>query len=290
MVLPSLRSRERYLILAVLLVLTVAAWALLLWFPLPMQDAQDMSLTMGLGASLFLAVWVTMMVAMMFPSAAPMIMIFSRVYDAKRQQGQSFVPTWIFVSAYLLIWVLFGVLAYIFALAVQELARTTPGLADNAARAGGILLIVGGLYQLSPLKQACLAKCRSPLGFILGSWREGYWGYFRMGLEHGAYCLGCCWLLFVILFPLGIMNVAAMAVLALLIYAEKIVPAGRRISQLAAVALIAYGVLVIAMPGTLPSMAPAMSTQMPPVAAPMPMSPAASPMPMTPLATPMPMP
>ena len=119
-----------------------------------------------------------------------------------------------------------------------------------------------------------------------------------MGLEHGAYCLGCCWLLFVILFPLGIMNVAAMAVLALLIYAEKVVPAGRRISQLAAVALIAYGVLVIAVPGILPSMSPGMSTQMPPVAAPMPMSTTASPMPMTPLATtpmspvatPMPMP
>jgi predicted metal-binding membrane protein len=285
MILPSLGSRERYLILALLIILTIAAWALLLWFPLPMGATSDMSLTMGLGASLFLAIWLTMMVAMMFPSAAPMVMIFSRVYDAKRRQGQSFVPTWIFISAYLLIWVLFGVVAYICALAVQELARTTPWLADNAARVGGILLIVGGLYQLSPLKQACLAKCRSPLGFILGSWREGYWGSFRMGLEHGSYCLGCCWLLFVILFPLGIMNIAAMAILALLIYAEKILPAGQRISQVAAIVLIAYGLLVIVAPGILPSMAPAMST---PMSAPM--SPAESPMPMTPAATAMPMP
>ena len=133
----------------------------------------------------------------------------------------------------------------------------------------GALLIAGGLYQISPLKEVCLAKCRTPLGFILGSWRSGYWGSFRMGLEHGAYCLGCCWLLFVILFPLGIMNVAAMAVLALLIYAEKALPAGRRIAELAAVILIAYGVLVIASPGMLPAastlmpMPAEMSTPMP---------------------------
>src|SRR6476620_7099544 len=126
-----------------------------------------------------------MMVAMMFRSTA----------------------TWIFVSAYLLIWVLFGVVAYLAALAVEALTRGSPSLAENAIRVGGVLLILGGLYQLSPLKQACLAKCRTPIGFILGSWREGYWGSFRMGLEHGIYCLGCCWLLFVILFPLGIMNV-----------------------------------------------------------------------------------
>jgi len=264
----TLQSRERYLILVLLFLLTIAAWAFLLWFPLPMQDAQDMGPTMGLTASLFLAIWVIMMVAMMFPSAAPMILMFSKVYDGKRRQGQSFVPTWIFVSAYLLIWTLFGVTAYICALAVQESARTAPWLAENMARAGGVLLILGGLYQLSPLKQACLAKCRTPLGFILGSWREGYWGSFRMGLEHGLYCLGCCWLLFVILFPLGIMNVAAMAVLALLIYAEKSLPAGRQVAQLAAIALIAYGVLVIAMPGILPATSP---PSMPAVSTPMPM-------------------
>jgi predicted metal-binding membrane protein len=273
------QSRERYLILALLLILTLAAWAFLIWAPIPMQSAGSVGLTMGLSGSLFLLIWVVMMVAMMFPSAAPMILMFSRIYAGKRQQpqeGLTFVPTWIFVSAYLLIWVLFGVIAYIAALAVEALAQNWPWLADNAGRIGGALLIVGGLYQLSPLKEACLAKCRTPLGFILGSWRSGYGGSFRMGLEHGIYCLGCCWLLFVILFPLGIMNVAAMAVLALLIYAEKIFAAGRRIAQLAAVALVAYGVVVIAVPGTLPSMSASMpmpaemSTPMPAMSAPMP--------------------
>ncbi len=272
------QSRERYLILALLLALTVAAWGFLLWAPvsLSMQNAGTAGLTMGLSGTLFLVIWVVMMVAMMFPSAAPMILMFSKIYAGKRQQEQSFVPTWIFVSAYLLIWTLFGVVAYIVALGVEALAQNWPWLADNAGRIGGALLIVGGLYQLSPLKDVCLAKCRTPLGFILGNWRSGYRGSFLMGLKHGGYCLGCCWLLFAILFPLGIMNVAAMAVLALLIYAEKTLPAGRRIAQLAAIALVAYGVLVVVAPETLPTMS-----------APMPMSVISTPMPDVPTAMPM---
>jgi predicted metal-binding membrane protein len=278
------QSRERYLILALLLLLTLAAWAFLLWVPLPMQTAGNMGLTMGLSGTLFLVIWVVMMVAMMFPSAAPMILMFSKIYAGKRQQGQSFVPTWIFVSAYLFIWVLFGVIAYLGAVGVEALAQTWPWLADNAGRIGGGLILVGGLYQLSPFKEVCLAKCRTPLGFILGSWRSGYWGSFRMGLEHGLYCLGCCWLLFVILFPLGIMNVAAMGVLALLIYAEKSLPAGRRIAQLAAVALVAYGVLVMAAPSALPTMSTPMplstelSTPMPAMSTPLPEAPTSMPM------------
>src|SRR4051794_23562569 len=148
------QARDRYLILAVLLLLTVAAWAFLIWAPIPMGD---MGLTMGLSGSLFFAVWVAMMVAMMFPSAAPMILMFSKIYAGKRHQpdaGLTFVPTWIFVSAYLLIWVLFGVVAYISALGVEALAQIWPWLAENAGRIGGALLVVGGLYQLSPLKEA----------------------------------------------------------------------------------------------------------------------------------------
>jgi predicted metal-binding membrane protein len=99
----------------------------------------------------------------------------------------------------------------------------------------------------------CLSKCRTPLQFILGSWRDGYGGAFRMGFVHGAYCLGCCWFLFVLLFPLGIMNIAVMALLTALIYAEKSFPLGRQISQLAGVALIVYGVIVICVPAALPA-------------------------------------
>jgi predicted metal-binding membrane protein len=124
---------------------------------------------------------------------------------------------------------------------------------DNAARIGGGVLILGGLYQLSPLKDICLSKCRAPMAFILTSWRKGYGGALRMGFEHGLYCLGCCWLFFVIVFPLGMMNVAVLAAIVLLIFAEKSLPFGHRARQLAAAALLAYGALVVSVPGALPT-------------------------------------
>src|SRR6266571_6426483 len=213
-------SFQRNVILGLLLALAVAAWAVLVW-----QDAgadMDMAIdspTMGLRAPLFLAIWVVMMVAMMFPTAAPMILMFGAVYASKRRQEQPYVPTWIFVSAYLLVWVLSGVLAYFLAIGVEKLAGQSMWLMENATRISGAILVIAGLYQLSPLKNVCLSKCRTPLQFLLTSWHDGYAGAFRMGIEHGAFCLGCCWLLFVILFPLGLMNIAVMALVTALIFA-----------------------------------------------------------------------
>ena len=245
--------RERKLILGLLLILAAAAWAVLIWQSAAMNSqAMGMGLTMGMSTGLFLAIWVVMMIAMMFPTAAPMILMFTKIYASKRQQEQPFVPTWIFVSAYLLVWSLCGVVAYPLAVGIEQLAAQSMWLMENAARLGGVVLLVAGLYQLSPLKDICLSKCRTPLQFILGSWHDGYGGAFRMGLEHGAYCLGCCWLLFVILFPLGIMNIAVMALVTALIYAEKSLPIGRQISQIAGVGLIIYGVLVMFLPAALP--------------------------------------
>lgn len=243
---------ERNLILASLLLLAGGAWALLAW-QWAMADDDMMGLTMGMGAPLFLAIWVAMMVAMMFPTAAPMILVFARVHAGKRQRGQPFVPTWIFVSSYLVVWTAFGALAYAVAVGAERLAEQSMWLMENAARFGGGVLVLAGLYQLSPLKYTCLSKCRTPLDFIMGSWREGYSGSFRMGLEHGAYCLGCCWLLFVILFPLGVMNVAAMAVITFLVFAEKSLPLGRQAGWLAAAALVVYGALVVFLPDALPT-------------------------------------
>lgn len=248
---PSALSRERNLILAALLALAAAAWALLVW-QWAVADG-DMALTMGMGAPLFMAMWVAMMVAMMFPTAAPMILMFARVQANRRERGQAFVPTWVFVSSYLVVWTLFGLLAYGVAVGAERLADQSAWLSENAARIGGGVLIAAGLYQLSPLKRACVAKCRTPLTFIMGSWRDGRAGAFRMGLEHGLYCLGCCWLLFVILFPLGVMNVGAMLLIALLIFAEKSLPLGRQLGRLAAVALVAYGAAVVFVPEALPT-------------------------------------
>ena len=246
--------RERKLILSLLLILAAASWALLIWQSVVMNSqAMGMGLIMGMSAVLFIAIWVVMMIAMMFPTAAPMILMFTTVYAGKRQKSQAFVPTWVFVGAYLIVWTLFGVLAYPLAVGAERLAGQSMWLMNNAPRIGGAFLVVAGLYQLSPLKHMCLAKCRTPLQFILGSWRDGYGGAFRMGFVHGAYCLGCCWFLFVLLFPLGIMNIAVMALLTVLIYAEKSFPLGRQISQIAGVALIIYGVIVLFMPAALPT-------------------------------------
>jgi predicted metal-binding membrane protein len=244
-------QRVRYLILGGLLILSVLAWALLIWQSSTMSS-QAMSLTMGMSAFLFIAIWILMMVAMMFPTAAPMILMFTKIYAGKRQQGNPFVPTWVFVSAYLLVWSLFGAVAYPLAAGIDKLAAQSMWHMENVVRFGGVILLVAGLYQLSPLKDICLSKCRTPWQFILGSWRDGYRGAFRMGVEHGAYCLGCCWLLFVVLFPLGIMNLAVMALVTALIFAEKALPIGRQISKLAGMGLIIYGALVMFLPAVLP--------------------------------------
>ena len=247
-------SVQRNLILGLLLVLAAAAWAALVWQGV--GGDMDMAMnspTMGLRAPLFLTIWVVMMVAMMFPTAAPMILTFHKVQASKRQRGEAFVSTWIFVAAYILVWGLSGVAAYAGALAAEAIAARTAFSPATASRIGGAILIAAGFYQLTPLKDACLSKCRTPITFIMTSWRDGAVGALRMGLLHGTYCLGCCWLLFVILFPLGIMNIAAMAVITLVVFAEKTLPWGRVVARATAAALIAYGVVVIAAPHALPT-------------------------------------
>lgn len=256
-------ARQRRAILVVLLALSAVSWGVVLWQAGTMRPAGDGmagdmangagGLTMGMTAPIFLATWVVMMAAMMLPSAAPMILMFDAIQAGRSGQGRSTVPTSVFVGGYLAVWAAFGVVAYAVALLAGWLSDASPDLAMVAPRVGGAVIVAAGIYQLTPLKQACLSKCRTPTQFILTSWRDGLMGTFRMGLGHGAYCLGCCWLLFVILFPLGIMNVAAMAVVALLVLAEKTLPVGRRISQLVGVVLVAVGVAIVLLPGLLPT-------------------------------------
>src|SRR6266702_5319560 len=243
-------QRERTLILTVLLILTAGSWALLIWQSTTAKT-MGMGLTMGMGAALFLAIWVVMMMAMMFPAAAPMILVFAQVQRDRRRGGWAFVPTWIFAGAYLLIWTLFGGLSYLGANVSGVLAQQVPWLMMNASRIVGGTVVLAGLYQLTPLKRVCLAKCCTPLDFIHGGWRDGFTGAFRMGLEHGISCLGSNWLLFVLLFPLGIMNIVAMAGLTVVIFAEKMFPRGERIAQGVGLALILAGILVIVVPATL---------------------------------------
>ncbi|WP_202298570.1 DUF2182 domain-containing protein [Mesorhizobium sp. 131-2-1] len=247
---------QRNIILVLLIAAAAAAWTLLVWQRMGMDAGMPMDMyspTMGMRASLFLAVWMIMMVAMMFPTAAPMILMFHQVQSGKRGRGETFISTWAFVAGYMLVWAVMGVLAFAGAAGAETLAGHVGLSTATAARIGGALLMFAGAYQLSPLKDLCLAKCRTPIGFILTSWRDGQWGAVRMGLQHGLLCLGCCWLLFLALFPLGIMNVAAMAVVTLLIFVEKTLPAGERIAKVSGVPLLLYGAVVLVFPQALPT-------------------------------------
>ena len=246
-------SVQRNVILGLLLTLAAVAWAVLVWRSAGADRMTMASSTMGMRAPLFSAFWAIMMVAMMLPTAAPMILTFHKVRAGEQQRGDAFTLTWVFVVAYILMWALAGVAAYAGALASEAIAARAALSPATAARIGGVVLVAAGIYQLTPLKDFCLSKCRTPITFITTSWRDGAAGALRMGLLHGAYCLGCCWFLFVILFPLGIMNVGAMAAVTLIIFAEKMLPWPRLAPRAAAFALVVYGALVVASPQLLPT-------------------------------------
>jgi predicted metal-binding membrane protein len=207
------------------------------------------------GLGWYLGIWVTMMAAMMLPSVAPMVLIFARISRDRQRQGRDgFVPVSTFVAGYLGVWTAFGLAAYAL---YRVIAGLDPGfLAWHRAGpyvAGG-MIAAAGLYQLTPVKELCLRHCRGPLHFILHGWRRGRVGAVRMGAEHGAYCVGCCWGLMVILFALGIMSLFWMGVIAGVIFAEKTLPYGFRLSRAFAVAFVALGIWVAAAPETVPGL------------------------------------
>ncbi len=206
-------------------------------------------------ATAFLVIWAVMMAAMMLPAAAPMVLVFDSI-QAKRRGQPSFVPTWIFVAGYLLVWTAVGLGVYVLVQLGSDLALRMR-IEDRETWAPLVLggtLVAAGLYQLTPLKRVCLDHCRSPLGFVLGHWREGRLGALRMGLHHGGYCLGCCWLLFAVLVAAGVMSLAWMVLLTLIVFVEKVFSQGRRFSVGVGAALVALGLLVggsiVSMPWT----------------------------------------
>lgn len=247
---------EGRLVLSVLVTLAAAGWALVIWQAATMDSQAHMGvdLTMGMAAPLFLAMWVAMMVAMMLPASAPMILAFARSQARKRERGAPHVSTWLFVAPYLTVWGAFGIIGYGLAAAADSVVDDSMWATDHLPRIAGGLLVAAGAYQLTPLKHICLARCRSPLSFMLSYWRDGRWGAVQMGLRHGVFCLGCCWVLFLLLVPLGVMNVGAMLVISALIFAEKTLPQGQRLVRVAAVAMVVHGLLAMAVPAALPTM------------------------------------
>lgn len=247
------RRSERY-VLAVLLTLAAVGAALVAWQASGMRMAQGrLDLTMGMAAPLFMSMWTAMMVAMMLPASAPMVVAFARTQAGQRSAGRPHVSPAFFLTPYLVVWSMFGVLAFGLSRAVGAMAGDSMWATDHLPRLAGALLVMAGIYQLTPLKRACLARCRTPLSFMITYWREGRLGAMSMGLRHGMYCLGCCWLLFLVLLPIGVMNVVAMVAVAALVFAEKALPRGDAVARAAAVVLMAYGVSAVFVPRLLPT-------------------------------------
>jgi len=239
-------ARARLGLVALLFVLAAIAW----WSTVDGMRGMDDGPGTDLGAlAWFLGVWVVMMAAMMLPSVSPTVALFSRM-----TRGRAPLEPLAFTSGYLLTWTAAGLLAF----AVSDVGGGL--LADDLSWSGGGRWLAGGIlvaaavYEVTPLKDVCLGKCRSPLGFLLGSWRGGLSGALQMGAKHGAWCVGCCWALMAALFALGVMSIAWMALVAALIAAEKTLPWGRVVTYGTATILLVLGVLLVAAPDAIPGL------------------------------------
>ncbi|MCL5962444.1 MAG: DUF2182 domain-containing protein [Chloroflexi bacterium] len=243
----GLTRREKIIILAGLGFFAVASWALMIYQTGGAPDSM-IPLTAPkvwiLEAGLFVASWTLMAVAMMFPSVAPTVLTYSSVSCRQRASGISTVPTWIFVSGYVVAWMSLGIIAYIFNFSLGLSLSGHPLIHTYGVVVGGSILIFAGLYQFGPLKRLCLSYCRSPLNFLLKTWRNSARGVFWMGIQEGIYCIGCCWALMAVLFAVGAMNLAWMAILALVMFLEKGVPYGVEVSKVVGVLLVGAGLIV----------------------------------------------
>jgi predicted metal-binding membrane protein len=195
---------------------------------------------------LLFVMWAAMMVAMMLPSATPMLLAFLAVNKQRQAAARPYVPVSIFLFGYLAVWTGFSAVATLAEWGLHQAALLSPAMAATSPTLNGGLLIAAGIFQWTPLKRACLKGCRSPLTFLMSEWREGAAGAFIMGLRHGALCVGCCWVLMALLFVAGVMNLFWVAVIALFVMAEKILAKGEMIGHVAGIALLLAGAAMMA--------------------------------------------
>lgn len=265
--LTAVLRRDRAIVVASLLALIAVAWAYILWLVHAMRmdgmemvdmrmDANPFGVAMipslqpwsGAEFSFTFAMWVIMMVGMMTPSVAPMVLIYARVGRQAELQGKPLAATGYFAAGYLIAWTIFSLFATTTQWLLERASLLAP-MTEGASRVlGGLVLIAAGLYQWTPLKDACLRQCQAPLHFIQrhGGFRRDPSGSIVIGFRHGLYCIGCCWVLMALLFVGGIMNAVWIAGIAVFVLAEKVVPSGRLLSRTAGLALIATGVWLIA--------------------------------------------
>jgi predicted metal-binding membrane protein len=239
-------ARARVWLVALLFALAGVGW----WWTVGQMRGMDAGPWTGLGTlGWFLGVWVVMMAAMMFPSVSPTVALYARM-----TRDRSPVAPLVFTAGYLLTWAGVGLAAFAIAAGGSRVAGGALAW-DRAGRwAAGATLVLAAVYELTPLKDVCLGKCRSPLGFLLGSWRDGWSGALRMGATHGAWCVGCCWALMASLFALGVMSVTWMAVVAGLIAIEKTVPSRALATYGVAAILLGLGLLLLASPAAIPGL------------------------------------
>lgn len=228
-----------------ILAMTLIGWLFLAWLSVDMGSpfAQlTMPASSHWSAASVLAIWTMwalMMAAMMLPSGLPMILTFTdlALRGAEPARGRSFV------AAYLVVWFAFGAGATAVQWALQAIGWVDPMIVSRSAWLTGLLLLVAGVYQFSRLKHACLSRCRTPLGFLLGEWRAGLSGAFVMGVRHGMFCVGCCWALMALLFVGGVMNLAWIAALSIAVAVEKLAPHGERLAAALGLVLIGAGLI-----------------------------------------------
>ncbi len=253
-----LLARDRIPVLAAILGVTALAWAYLVLIadgmhgdmPGAMSDMPGMAMRPGPWTTahfvVMLGMWAVMMVGMMLPAAAPMILFFAAFARRSREQGHRVAPVGIFVAGYLAVWSAFALAATTLQWGLDRAALLSSDMATISPVLGGAILIAAGLYQWTPLKDACLGLCRSPVAFVIGRWRAGAGGAFRMGVEHGAYCVGCCWALMALLFVGGVMNLLWVAAITLAVLAEKLAPRGHWIAKAFGAGLVLGGIWAIA--------------------------------------------
>lgn len=267
--LEAVLRRDRLIVAAALGVIAALAWTYVLWLAADMNmdgmQMGGMSMSgsgmaptgiMGMIApaaapwsavefAFMFVMWAVMMVGMMGPSATPMILLFAAA-QSKRENRRAALPAGAFAMGYVFVWTAFSAGAAVAQWALHQTALLSPAMAVLSPRIGGAVLIAAGVYQMTPWKSACLTHCRSPLSFLMAHWREGGWGAFGIGAHHGAYCLGCCWALMIVLFVVGVMNLVWVAVLAAFVLLEKAGPYGTAIARISGAALILYGIVMIA--------------------------------------------
>jgi predicted metal-binding membrane protein len=243
---PLAAVRGRVALVALLFVLAALCW----WVTVDRMDGMDAGPGTDLGTfGWFVGVWVVMMAAMMFPSVAPTVALYSRMTKRREPLGPL-----AFAAGYLVSWSAAGLVAYgLFVLGRELLGDQLAW--DSAGKwvAGGTLALAA-VYEVTPLKDACLGRCRSPLGFLLGNWRDGLGGALEMGIKHGAWCIGCCWALMAALFALGVMSIAWMAFVAGLIALEKLLPWERVATYGTAAILLGLAILLVASPDSIPAL------------------------------------